>query len=352
MSYDRGHVPPVMPPVMPSAMPPVMVHHPKSEHSIGDMTPGRQGLDFLLDHHGRNRPSLNGIDHLTHDSATYGRSVLQTAVPLSSTSRMHPLQALLPIKYGPYTAVPMHCPPTCPLDHVFGDFITARRAQIKHAPSTIPIVLGPNKPSYSVLVNPQISPHSHPLSKLHTDILDTFPDISRLAERVAILYHQFNYMRWQIHPTRENYDMIPSWLVPSERSTTQAHPAWIDHLCWPEMRELIVADHTAMTLAQEKSGERGSDASAAVAYPFEDFFIPFTTTCSVNWTRPNSEVLVRNPAWAHRATSSTPTGPEALDEWLINPLFEEHCRKLESWSLGPAFAAAWPRLVGTFRLVE
>jgi len=35
---------------------------------------------------------------------------------------------------------------------------------------------------------------------------------------------------------------------------------------------------------------------------------------------------------------------------VINPVFERHLRRLENWSLGPAFAKAFPGLEGTYWL--
>lgn len=67
-------------------------------------------------------------------------------------------------------------------------------------------------------------------------------------------------------------------------------------------------------------------------YPFDDFFIPFTTTLSLNWPYEDTDTLLALPD---------------TDELIINPVFERHLRNLDNWSLGEAFARAFPALVET-----
>lgn len=68
---------------------------------------------------------------------------------------------------------------------------------------------------------------------------------------------------------------------------------------------------------------------------FDDFFIPFTTTISLNWPYEDTDTLLRSPDGG---------------ELLINPVFERHLRRFENWTLGEAFDVAFPRLRGTYNL--
>lgn len=70
-------------------------------------------------------------------------------------------------------------------------------------------------------------------------------------------------------------------------------------------------------------------------FPFEEFFIPFTSTMRVNWPYEDMYVLL-----------ASPTG----DELMINPVFEQHLGMLEHWTLGDAFDRAFPGLRGTYNL--
>lgn len=71
-------------------------------------------------------------------------------------------------------------------------------------------------------------------------------------------------------------------------------------------------------------------------YLFDNFFIPFTTTLSLNWPYEPTDTLL---------AASTDEG-----DVVINPVFERHLRRLENWSLGGTFRNAFPGLVDTYRL--
>ncbi|KAL9101824.1 MAG: hypothetical protein Q9163_002949 [Psora crenata] len=129
------------------------------------------------------------------------------------------------------------------------------------------------------------------------------------AER---LYIMFLIMRWQIAPTQENYERLPDWVTPRASQLFQPHPAWIDHLPWPRMRDKLVQIYPSI--------------------PFDNFFIPYTTTVSVNWPYDSRDILF--------AASGT-------DELSMDPNFETHLRDLGNWSLGPAFAQSHPILADT-----
>ncbi|KAI0882418.1 uncharacterized protein GGS22DRAFT_181021 [Annulohypoxylon maeteangense] len=213
-----------------------------------------------------------------------------------------------------HTAPLKNSPPTCPLDSLLLDFLSERR---QRASEGVPAreVIGPRYPSVSSLLNPSQSVFSHPLSKVFTDILAAFPGISTLPERVAVLYYMFLVMRWQVSPTLANYTLLPAFARPTPGQLEVSHPAWIDHLPFPRMREV---------LAREGGG-----------LLFDDFFIPFTTTISLNWPYEDTDTLLRSPDGG---------------ELLINPVFERHLRRFENWTLGEAFDTAFPRLRGTYNL--
>ncbi|KAK8107709.1 uncharacterized protein PG998_009722 [Apiospora kogelbergensis] len=213
-------------------------------------------------------------------------------------------------------SAPKNCGATCPLDSLLLDFLHERRQRAAEGVSAHEIV-GPRYPSVSSLLNPSNSAYSHPLSKVFTDILATFPGICGLPERVAVLYVMFLVMRWQISPTKENYDLLPPWARPQPSQVYISHPAWIDHLPFPHMRERMAKDYNPAD------------------YFFENFFIPFTTTLSLNWSYEETDCLLQSPDG---------------EELLINPVFERHMRRLENWTLGDAFHQTFPQLDGSYNL--
>jgi hypothetical protein len=120
--------------------------------------------------------------------------------------------------------------------------------------------------------------------------------------------------------------------------------------------------------------------------PFDAFFIPFTTTVSLNWPyNPKDCLLPASKLFASSlsATSSIPASspfstavnagspagpptPQAVstpgatigalpkddEEWLINPAFESHLRNLNNWSLGPSFRSTFPAFGDVVRIKE
>lgn len=105
-------------------------------------------------------------------------------------------------------------------------------------------------------------------------------------------------------------------MAPRASQVLTAHPAWIDYLPWPKMRDTLVVHQQD--------------------YLFENFFVPYTTTLSLNWPYEPAKALL------------TPSSNG--DELMINPVFERHLRDLNNWSLGEAFAKAHPGLAPTCRI--
>lgn len=206
--------------------------------------------------------------------------------------------------------------PTCPMDGILLDFLSSRRQKAAEGASSRQLV-GPPYPSVSSLLNSQDNTYSHPISKVFTEILSTFPHLNALPDRVAVLYIMFLLMRWQIYPTKENYERVPSWLMPLPCQFTTAHPAWMDYLIWPRLREIMIPRHTE--------------------YSFASWFIPYTADLSVNWPYEPTDALL--------ATAG-------CDELLINPVFEQHLRNLDNWSLGPRFKQAFPHLTDAVKIKE
>lgn len=105
---------------------------------------------------------------------------------------------------------------------------------------------------------------------------------------------------------------------------------------------------------------------------FDTFFIPFTTTISLNWPHNPRDVLIpASKAHSLSAAASSPYSNAASplgnphlsnpfapashhddEPWVMNPAFEAHLRNLNNWSLGPAFRAAFPEASATVRFED
>lgn len=282
-------------------------------HGLDFAAPGEKlGLGFLLD--GNQRvPTMQ-------DQHRLSKQVDRSSRPQAQRPYTH---SQLQQQASQYTAdgtalahtVPLrNIPPTCPLDTILLEFLHARQREAAEGASE-KLLVGPAYPSVSSLLNPDKSIYSHPLSQVFTDILSKFPDICGLPEQVAVLYVMFLIMRWSIYPTQENYDRLPEWVTPRPSQLFTPHPVWIDYLPFPRMRDKLVANWQS--------------------YPFENWFIPYTTTLSLNWPYEPTDVLLKT---------------SEAEDLMINPVFERHLRDLKNWSLGPQFAKAHPALADTVRI--
>lgn len=108
-------------------------------------------------------------------------------------------------------------------------------------------------------------------------------------------------------------------------------------------------------------------AAAQHAPPFDHFFVPFTTTLSLNWPYEPRDCLILNPAYNAARDAAPNAGPvppvlpadglsadpeDYPSRWIINPVFESHLRNLGNYSLGPAFRDAFPDFADAVRVNE
>ncbi|KPI44677.1 uncharacterized protein AB675_8765 [Cyphellophora attinorum] len=263
---------------------------------------GEQRLSFnsLLDSLGQRAPSVPGqLQQAQHHSP-------DTRGGYPSINSFQDASPTLP--QTPWTVLPKNCDPTCPLDNILLNFITTQRREIEQGGGSAASsnVSAPTYPSVASLLNPTGGHRVDRLSQLMTDVIDKFPNIANLPERVATLYFMFSLTRWMITPTQENYERIPEFFTPRP---------WIDHIPFPRMRDKLVATYKD--------------------HPFELFFMPFTSGMSVNWPYDPTDCLI--------STSEK-------EDPIINPVFERHIRRLENWSVAPILMEQYPDLQDTARV--
>ncbi|PIA94579.1 hypothetical protein CB0940_08353 [Cercospora beticola] len=212
-----------------------------------------------------------------------------------------------------YARITNQGPPSCPLDSLLLDAFRSRRKMMQDGTS-MQEAIGPDYPAFAAMVDPgdgSRRSECHQVSALLIDILSKFPDVAQLPEKVAVLYIMFLVLRWLICPCEKCYERLPEWCRPTAVQLEKAHVAWADYLPWPYMRSQIAL----------REGE----------VKFEDFFVSYTTTLSLNWPLPHDCVLLRS-------------GNDGATLEL-NPAFEHHLRDLNNWSLGTRFAQTFPLLV-------
>lgn len=132
---------------------------------------------------------------------------------------------------GHWNTIPRRIAATCPLDAILLDAV-GERNRARAAGTPPPEVVGPMYPNWNHLLNKNTSTPNHPVSKLIIDICRTFPDLRKLPEQVAVIYIMFLITRWEVEPTRENYERLPEWVRPLPSQLFTPHPCWLDYLPW------------------------------------------------------------------------------------------------------------------------
>ncbi|KAL2676496.1 hypothetical protein Neosp_010254 [[Neocosmospora] mangrovei] len=215
---------------------------------------------------------------------------------------------------GHYTApnavfgiLPAHVSSTCPLDLILLEFLKSRREMLSHG-LDLDTIVGPQKPSARALINPEQVDSVHPLSGIMSRVLSTFPAV-QLAEKLAFFYLMCNTMRWQIHPTKQQYNDMPSWLRPTVTQIAVPHAAWIDNIPWPGVRDILI----------ENPAE----------YPFQLFSDYYSQNVTVNWKFDGLDAV-----------------SDLNGEGTLHSIFERHIRDLRNWTVSKAFEDRFPSMIG------
>lgn len=94
------------------------------------------------------------------------------------------------------------------------------------------------------------------------------------------------------------------------------HPAWIDNIPWPRVRDLLIEDPNK--------------------YSFEKFSEAYSQTVNVNWPFEPMDAVVR-------------IGAGSLGEVILNPLFEKHIQKLSNWTVSRDFELRFPEAAAVIK---
>jgi hypothetical protein len=97
-----------------------------------------------------------------------------------------------------FTVLPVHVPATCPLDRILLGFLNSRRAMLSDGIPTDTVV-GPVKASVTALIHTELSVRVHPLSRVMSEVLSTYPLVGK-AEQMALFYLMHQTMRVRFRP--------------------------------------------------------------------------------------------------------------------------------------------------------
>ncbi|KAJ6256758.1 hypothetical protein Dda_8625 [Drechslerella dactyloides] len=217
---------------------------------------------------------------------------------------------------GHWEVMPRHLPPTCILDRVYLEFLEEQARLHRMNGTPLSVLAGPPQPDVTFIVSPGSRPPRNGLTQVMSAIVDTFGDLVQLPERLAIVYVLYIWMRWAINPTQESYDNMPEYVKPRPSQLFTARPIWFDHMPWPMTRDVM--------------------AKNPELYSNTEFSIEYTSSLSVNWPYDPVDTVMQL----------------SIGEYVINPVFEAHIRKIENWSLGSRFVELYPDLAPHVRVVD
>ena len=291
-----------------------------------------------------------------------------------------PPPALPPSPLGPAAPLPL-LPATCPLDGLLLEYLAQQRARAAAGTLSRRELWGPHYPTFAALLAPDPLRRAHipchRSSRLLADVIARFPDIAAPPEKAAVMHLMYLMQRWMCaalfprartasprrgrrrragavklevddgaeeepgdeadHEDDDPLAALPPWMRPTPLQRATLHPIWADHLPWPGMRDAIT---------------RHADR-----FFLEEFFVPYTTTLSLNW--PHGDAAIWEPSPPRDGAGHGPHGGHArgggaeedgAEELVMSAAFEAHIMDLNNWSLGPAFVNQFPALAEGVRV--
>ncbi|KAF2862554.1 hypothetical protein K470DRAFT_255839, partial [Piedraia hortae CBS 480.64] len=240
--------------------------------------------------------AIDGIAKGVMSTQSRPSPAIHAAAPPSSSLNPSPeffRAALNPI----WLRLPKSIPSENPFDVMLSDFIVRCRQEVSKG-TPLHSVLGSHYPAFEALCGPEMPHRLHPLSAFLNDVLSQFASTSALPERAAILYLMFLVLRWHICPCEPCYVRLPAWARPTAEALQNEHPLWVDYIPWPSLRQRIMSEGTK-----------------------NDVFSEYMKTLNVNWPYAPNHVFVVSNAQYNDA------------QVTINPVFEDHLRNLNHWSV-------------------
>ncbi|KAJ4256797.1 hypothetical protein NW762_008893 [Fusarium torreyae] len=171
-------------------------------------------------------------------------------------------------------------------------------------------------PSISSLLNPPGPPSSESCSISDAAAAQVRRSpLQDVLSRVGFLFVLSHLLRWYICRTEESYEQLPAFIRPTKMQLSIPHPAWIDVIIWPEVRDAII---------QKMDWSR-----------FEEYRQIVSRSLSVNWPHsdPRSILQIGDDGKSYR----------------LSDTFERHICTPENWSVDKAAAEAFPFLESVSR---
>lgn len=127
------------------------------------------------------------------------------------------------------------------------------------------------------------------------------------AERLAIGWLVYHYIKWRTQPTMERFSRLPNWIKPGLEQTSSRHPGCLDLVLWKGLRLNIVKNYHQ--------------------YDVNRFLRLYCTCLRLRWSS-DDEVLV----------------PNGTDNYVVRPDFFRRFMSEDGWGLKSEFISQYPEL--------
>ncbi|CAK7235092.1 hypothetical protein SEUCBS140593_009165 [Sporothrix eucalyptigena] len=207
--------------------------------------------------------------------------------------------------------VPLHLPPVNDLDRFIFDTTNSGR-RLQQQTGGAGELTQAEFPSISSLLNPNLGDDgTKPLTFALATHVVRKSNIRSVTTRIALMYTLSHLLRWLVCRNKSSYDKLPDFLKPTHLQRTVPHPPWVDIITWPQARDAIIRSKSWLTKDFE----------------FAEFRVKTGAHMSVNWPYTDSGAFL-----------DLGDGQNLV----LSPIFENHIRRVENWTLNKTTATEFP----------
>ncbi|KIH89752.1 hypothetical protein SPBR_07390 [Sporothrix brasiliensis 5110] len=246
-----------------------------------------------------------------HDDVTLSPPMLANVDGAGDGSTMAFAHSLAPPTTPAWQTVPLHLAPANDLDRFIFDTTNSGR-RLQQQSGGAGELTQAEFPSISSLLNPNLGDDgSKPLTFALATHVVAKSNVRSVTTRIALMYTLSHLLRWLVCRNKSSYDKLPEFLKPTHLQRTVPHPPWVDIITWPQARDAIIRSKSWLT----------------EDFEFDEFRVKTGADMSVNWPYTDSGAFL-----------DLGDGQNLV----LSPIFENHIRRVENWTLGKKTATDYP----------
>ncbi|KAL2430092.1 hypothetical protein ABEF95_004042 [Exophiala dermatitidis] len=130
------------------------------------------------------------------------------------------------------------------------------------------------------------------------------------AQRIALMYVCQTLIQFRENPSKENLDRVPVFLRPRPSQENIQHPAVIDFLVWPGLRDRLVFEHKKYTATG-------------------DFSAAFVENFNFHWPFSDRDIFAYDPRQGR---------------YEVSKIFLDYAYNFKNWTMKPGFFKKFPEM--------